>query len=52
MGFSGMRAVILLAVLVVLVLGVTKFDLPGWLLPIGLVVSALVLKNSEQRASS
>ena len=36
MGFSGSRAVLMVAVLVVLVLAVTKFGLPGWLLPVGL----------------
>jgi hypothetical protein len=52
MGFSGVRAVILVVVLVVLVVAVTKFDLPGWLLPVGLILSGAVLKRSEQRASS
>jgi len=52
MGFSGVRAVILLGILVVLVVAVTKFDLPGWLLPVGLILSGAVLKRSEQRASS
>ena len=52
MGFSGLRAVIMIAVLVVLVVAVTKFDLPGWLLPVGLLVSGVILKNSEQRAAS
>jgi len=52
MGFSGIGAVILVLVLVALVFGVTKFDLPGWLLPVGLIITALALKNSEQQASS
>jgi hypothetical protein len=51
MGFSGSRAIIMAAVLVVLVLAVTKFDLPGWLLPVGLIVSGALLKNSESAAS-
>jgi len=51
MGFSGMRAVILIAVLVGLVLAVTKLHLPGWLLPVGLVGTGMVLKSSEQKAS-
>jgi hypothetical protein len=42
----------MVAVLLVLVVAVTKFDLPGWLLPIGLIVTALALKNSEQQTSS
>ena len=52
MGFSGIRAVILGALLVVLVLGVTKFDLPGWLLPVGLVVGGALLKGWEKRATA
>jgi hypothetical protein len=52
MGFSGLRALIMGGVLIVLVLAVTKFDLPGWLLPVGLLLSGFVLKNAEQRASS
>jgi predicted Kef-type K+ transport protein len=52
MGFSGVRALIMVAVLIALVVAVTKFGLPGWLLPVGLVLSGMVLKNSEQRASS
>jgi hypothetical protein len=51
MGFSGMRAVLLAGVFVVLLVAVTKFDLPGWLLPLGLIISAAALKNAEQRAS-
>jgi hypothetical protein len=52
MGFSGVRALILIAVLVVLIVAVTKFDLPGWLLPVGLVGTAALLKNKEKAASS
>ena len=51
MGFSGIRAVILIAVLIGLVVAVTKFDLPGWLLPVGLIASAAILKGAEQKAS-
>jgi hypothetical protein len=51
MGFSGIRAVIMIAVLIVLVVGVTKFDLPGWLLPVVLIASAILLKNAEKAAS-
>jgi len=50
MGFSGIRAVVLIAVLIALVLAVTKFDLPGWLLPVGLITCAVILKGAEQRA--
>jgi len=52
MGFSGIRAVILIAVLIVLVLGVTKLDLPGWLIPVGLLLTAGVLKGAEKKASA
>ena len=52
MGFSGIRAVILLVVLVVLVLGVSRLDLPGWIVPVGLIGSAAGLKAWEKRASS
>ena len=52
MGFSGTRAVVLLVVLVLLVLGVTKLDLPGWLVPVGLLLTAGVLKGAEKKASA
>ena len=52
MGFSGVRAVILIAILIALVLAVTKFDMPGWILPIGLVVSGAALKGWEKKASA
>jgi hypothetical protein len=51
-GFSGIRAVILIVVFVVLLLGVTKLDLPGWLLPVGLLLTAGVLKGAEKKASA
>ncbi len=52
MGFSGIRAVILFVVLVGLVLGVMKLHLPGWLVPVGLVVAAGILKGAEKKASA
>ena len=52
MGFSGLRAVIMIAILVVLVLAVTRFDLPGWFLPVGLILAGAVLKVSAKRASA
>ncbi|MGE0406714.1 MAG: hypothetical protein AB7O65_10460 [Candidatus Korobacteraceae bacterium] len=52
MGFSGMRAVILVVLLVVLMVGVTKLDLPGWILPVGLVLAATLLKGAEKKAES
>jgi hypothetical protein len=52
MGFSGARAAILIVVLFALVLGVTKLNLPGWLVPVGLVVTAGILKGAEKKASA
>ena len=52
MGFSGLRAVIMVDVLVVLAFGVTQYDLPGWLLPVGLIGTGVLLKAWESRASS
>lgn len=51
MGFSGMRAVIMVAVLVGLMIVTSKFDLPGWIIPVGLIATGAVLKSSEQKAS-
>jgi hypothetical protein len=39
-------------VLVVLIIGVTRFDLPGWTLPVGLLVAGVLVKGWEKRASS
>jgi len=52
MSFSGIRAVILIVVLAVLVLAVTKLDLPGWILPVGLLLTAGILKGAEKKASA
>jgi hypothetical protein len=52
MGFSGLRAVIMGAILIALVVAVSKFGLPGWIVPVGLLVSGAVLKGAEQRASN
>lgn len=52
MGFSGIRAVILVFVLIGLVLAVTQLDLPGWIVPVGLIGSAAGLRAWEKRASS
>jgi hypothetical protein len=52
MGFSGLRAVILIVVLVGLVMAVTRYDLPGWLVPLGLVLTAGALKGAEKKAES
>jgi hypothetical protein len=52
MGFSGSRAIIMIAVLIGLIVAVTKFDLPGWLLPVGLLATGALLKNAEKAASN
>ena len=52
MSFSGLRAVVLVAVLIGLVLAVTKFDLPGWIVPVGLLVTGVALKNTEKAVSN
>lgn len=52
MGFSGIRAVILVVVLILLVLGVTKFDLPRWLVAVGIVLTAAILKGVEKKGSA
>jgi hypothetical protein len=48
MGFSGARAVMMIAALVVLVVAVTQFDLPGWIIPVGLIVAGVLVR--ERRA--
>jgi hypothetical protein len=50
MSFSGLRAIILMAVLISLVLAVSRFGLPGWIVPVGLLVTGAVLKKSEKTA--
>lgn len=52
MGFSGPRALIMVVVLVGLILGVVKLDLPGWIVPVGLIVSGVLLRAWEKRAST
>lgn len=52
MGFSGLRAVIMAIVLVGLMVGVGTFDLPGWIVPLGLIAAGILLKAWENRASS
>ncbi|HXU89439.1 MAG TPA: hypothetical protein VFQ62_11355 [Methylomirabilota bacterium] len=48
MGFSGIRAVVMIVALVLLVVVVSKFDLPGWIIPVGLIVAGVVVR--EKRA--
>ena len=45
MGFSGVRALVMIAILIGLVLMVTKLDMPGWILPVGLIVSGILVKS-------
>jgi hypothetical protein len=45
MGFSGVRALIMVVILIALVLAVTKLGLPGWVLPVGLIVSGILVKS-------
>ncbi|HEV8268549.1 MAG TPA: hypothetical protein VGR00_09960 [Thermoanaerobaculia bacterium] len=52
MGFSGARALVLAAIFVLLVWGVTKFDLPGWFIAVGIVAAGAALKGWENRASA
>jgi len=51
MGFSGIRAVILIVVLVGSLWLVNRFDLPGWIVPVCLVVSGVLLKGWENQAT-
>jgi hypothetical protein len=52
MSFSGIRAVVLIVVFVVLLLGISKFNFPGWVLPVGLIAAAVVLKSVKIGPSS
>ena len=52
MGFSGVRALILIAVLITLVLGATRLHFPGWIVPVGLILAGGVLKGTEKKASA
>jgi hypothetical protein len=51
MGFSGIRAIIIVAALIVLAVAVTKFNFPGWLLLVGLIATGVLLKGAEKSAS-
>jgi hypothetical protein len=50
MAFSGIRAVMMIVALVVLVVLVTKFNLPGWIIPVGLIVAGVLVRAKEKRA--
>lgn len=52
MGFSGIRAVIMVVVLVALMAAVGQLDLPGWIVPVGLIAAGVIMKAWENRASS
>ena len=48
MSFGGNRAVVMIGALVVLGVAVFKFGFPGWVLPVGLVVTGAVIKGTEK----
>ena len=52
MGFSGIRALVMIVVLVALMVGMSKFNLPGWTIPVGLLFTGAVLKASIQKRTS
>jgi hypothetical protein len=52
MSFSGIRAIILIAVLVGLVLAVSQFNLPRWLVPVGVLATAAMLRGAEKKTTS
>jgi hypothetical protein len=52
MGFSGIRAVLMIALLFVLVIGVTRFDLPGWIVPVGFITGGVLLKGWEKKSTA
>ena len=45
MGFSGIRAVIMIVMFILLLMAVTKMDMPGWILPAGLILTGIILKS-------
>ena len=46
------RQLIMVAVLVVLLVGMSRFNLPGWIVPVGVLAAAALLKAREKKASS
>ena len=52
MGFSGIRALIMVVVLIALVLAVTKLGMPGWILPVGLIGTGVLLKSIKVTRAS
>lgn len=50
MGFSGSRAVILIVLFIVLLVGISKFGFPKWSLAVGIVVAGVLLKGAEQKS--
>jgi hypothetical protein len=51
MGFSGIRALILIGVLFGSLWLVNRFDLPGWSVAVCVVLAGAVLKGWEKQAS-
>ena len=52
MGFSGIRALIMVAVIVLLLIGMSRFNMPGWLVPVGILAAGTLLKAREKKVSS
>ena len=50
MGFSGIRAVILIVLAVVLFYGIKNWGFPTWSVAVGLVVGAMLLKGAEKKS--
>jgi hypothetical protein len=42
----------MVAVLVVLLVRMSRFNLPGWVVPVGVLAAAALLKAREKKASS
>jgi hypothetical protein len=51
MGFSGVRALILVGILIGLIVMVTKFNFPGWFVAVGIVLAGALLKGWEKKSS-
>jgi hypothetical protein len=50
MGFSGSRALILIAVFVVLFAGIKYLHFPTWSAAAGIVVAGMLLRGAESRS--
>ena len=52
MSFGGWQALIMIGLFIVLLLGVTKLDLPGWILPAGLILGGMVVRGIRIRRTN